>query len=349
MAQWQVVADRITLYPHPNADALELGRVGFFQVVVAKSNGYQEGDIVFFAPERSILPEDLRPHYTNSETGISYLTGPEHDRVHRVRLRGQYSEGVTINRGWALAKLGLSDIGDVSLDVDLSKALGIIKYEAPIPPHLAGAVDPINIPHWRDHDVEPWGIHQEELREGEPIIVTEKLHGSQVVLHVDRDGTESVTSKGLGADHLQLRRSETNFYWRAIQYSGLGEILRSAYPGQSAQVFGEVFPLQKGFAYGATHPTLRIFRLVVEGREVPLDDVPGSLIAWWVPLLYRGRFHRDSIAALAKGLEQVSGKGQHIREGIVVAPDVPRRAQQGFPLYLKIINPKFKDSEEFVS
>ena len=31
MAEWAVVADRIQLFPHPNADTLWLGRVGHFQ------------------------------------------------------------------------------------------------------------------------------------------------------------------------------------------------------------------------------------------------------------------------------------------------------------------------------
>lgn len=349
MAQWQVVADRITLYPHPNADSLLLGRVGSFQVVVAQSNGYHDGEVVVFAPERSVLPEDLRLYYTNSETGVSYLAGPEHDRVKRVRLRGEYSEGVTIDPAWVVQRLGVSSLDEVPLDVDLSKALGIVKYEPPIPVHMAGDVEPLNERHWHQHDVELLGIYAEELRAGEEVVVTEKIHGSQTVWYGDGDGTEIVTSKGFSSKGLALKPSNTNVYWRAVRQVGLRDLVQHVYPGRTVQVFGEVIPVQKGFTYGQTAPTLRLFRLLVDGHEVPVTEVPEPLRVHWAPILFIGPYDRAMVAEFAKGMEQVSGKSLHIREGVVVSPAVPRRASRGFALYLKIINPKFKDSEEFVS
>lgn len=349
MALWRVIADRIKLYPHPNADALWIGRVGSFQVVVAKSNGYQSGDIVFFAPERAVLPPDLCPHYVNSETGVSYLGGPEHNRVQRVRLRGEYSEGVTIDPQWALQKLGVSRIEEVPLDTDLSEVLGIRKYEPPIPIQMAGDVMPIAVPHWHTHDVEPLRIYPEEFHAGESIRITEKIHGSQVVWYGDADGTELVTSKGLASKHLALKPSETNVYWRAVRQLGLWDLVRQVYPRETVQVFGEVIPVQKGFSYGQSDPTLRIFRVIVDGREVPVAEVPPALRAYWVPILYEGPFDDTLLAMYAQGREQVSGRALHIREGIVISPAMPRQAQRGFALYLKVINPKFKDSEEFIS
>lgn len=349
MAKWQVVADRIVLYPHTNADALLLGRVGPFQVVVGKSNGYEEGDIVFFAPERSVLPEDLRSHYVNSETGISYLAGPEHDRVQRVRLRGEYSDGVTIDRAWALRKLGVSSIEEVPLDTDLSEALGISKYEPPIPTHMAGNVTPITVAQWHQHDVEPLGIYRDELQDGELVVITEKIHGSQIVVYAGANGTEIVTSKGLSAKGLALQPSETNVYWRAVYNEVLFERLCNIFPGRDVQAFGEVIPVQKGFNYGASVPSLRLFRLVVDGHELAHREIPDGLLDLWVPILFRGPYHPDIVATYAKGSEVVSGKSLHIREGVVVTPMEPRAASRGFALYLKAINPKFKDSEEFVS
>ena len=163
MAEWRVVADPIRLFPHPNADALLLGRVGLFQVVVTQSNEYRDGDVVIFAPARSVLPEDLRPQYINSETGISYLAGPNHDRVKRVRLRGEYSDGVTIDPVWVTQKLGVP-LADIPLNTDLAEALGIMKYESPIPAHMAGGVTPLTVPQWHHHDVEAFGIYQFEVQ-----------------------------------------------------------------------------------------------------------------------------------------------------------------------------------------
>ena len=45
----------------------------------------------------------------------------------------------------------------------------------------------------------------------------------------------------------------------------------------------------------------------------------------------------------------MSGTEGTIRVGIVVAPKAPRHAREGFPLFLKIINLKYKDNHEFVA
>ncbi len=36
MSTLRVAAERLTIHPHPNADALELAQVGLFRAVVAK-------------------------------------------------------------------------------------------------------------------------------------------------------------------------------------------------------------------------------------------------------------------------------------------------------------------------
>ena len=349
MAEWAVIADRITLFPHPNADSLLLGRVGHFQVVVAQSNGYSDGNVVVFAPERAVLPEDLRGHYVNSETGVSYLAGADHDRVKRVRLRGEYSEGVTIDLDWVTQKLGVP-LAEVPLNTDLSEALGIVKYEAPIPAHMAGEVTPLTATHWHHHDVEALGIYAQEFTVGEPVNLTEKLHGSQIILYRGAAGESFVTSKGLAKKDLALKPSDANLYWQAPGTLDVLTHLHEFYPGQSVQAFGEVIPCQKGFSYGQTRPTIQFFRLVVEGQEVPVEAVPEWFQQHWVPILAQDiPFDPEVVRSYAKGREQVSGKELHIREGVVVSPRVPRRAAHGFPLYLKAINPKFKDSEEFIS
>jgi RNA ligase (TIGR02306 family) len=245
--------------------------------------------------------------------------------------------------------LGIASVAEIPLNTDLSEALGITKYEPPIPMHMAGEVTPVTVAQWRQHDVEPMGIYAEEFQEGEPVVVTEKIHGSQVVIYAGSDGTEIITSKGLSAKGLALKASDTNVYWRAVRNEVLFERFRHLFPGCDVQAFGEVVPVQKGFGYGAEAPTVRLFRLLVEGRELSQAEVPEGLRAVWVPTLFVGPFNRAEITRLAQGKEQVSGHEWHIREGVVVSPAIPRPASRGFALYLKVINPKFKDSEEFVS
>jgi|GEM_PF-6129437 len=49
MSSWKVSKERITLFPHPKAEKLELGKVGAYQVVVQKGL-YNDGDEVVFVP-----------------------------------------------------------------------------------------------------------------------------------------------------------------------------------------------------------------------------------------------------------------------------------------------------------
>jgi RNA ligase (TIGR02306 family) len=356
MAIWKVVADKIQLFPHPNADKMLLGKVGGFQVVVAKSNNYQDGDVVIFAPEKSVLPEDLRPHYTNSETGQSYLSGSNHDRVSRVRLRGEYSEGVTISMDYVRDKIG----GEIPLGVDLSEKLGITKYEPPIPTQFAGQMARINtVADFRQHDVEQFRLYANEFKEGELVLATEKLHGSQINILRDADGQCLVTSKGMAGRDVSILEDAGNIYWRAVRNIQVFEKLGALLPDSNVQLFGEVIPCQGGYSYGQTVPTVKFFRMILDGKEFSVNDLMENkagdwlikefILENWVPVIYEGPYDVDKLVDASKGMEQVSGKQLHIREGVVVSPVVPRLSSEGFPLFLKIINPKYRDTGEEIS
>ena len=59
MSNWTVFKTKIEVFTHPNADALNIGKVGTYQVVVQKGL-YQTGDVVVFAPEKSVLTGDIK-------------------------------------------------------------------------------------------------------------------------------------------------------------------------------------------------------------------------------------------------------------------------------------------------
>lgn len=378
MAEFKVIADKIRLFPHPGADKLLLGKVGPFQVVVGKDNDYKEGDIVIFAPERSILPDEIKGDYCNTETGVSYLGGPDSNRVKRVRLRGEYSDGVTLNRDWVVKKLGLPVLEDIALNYDYSEALGIKKYEPPIPFNMSGQLERIEgISFAVNHDVEQFRLYADEFIDGEPVIANEKINGSQVNIQRTSIGRWYVTSKGIGKGGLAIQEAEGNLYWQALNNSGLRELLDKSLgtdeKNQEYQFFGEVFPCQKGYNYGQDKATLRLFRLRIDGREIPFNEIKTTskilndknssfhestntfgnfwikVIELWVPVIYVGPFNVEKLVEASKGLEQVSGKQLHIREGVVVSPQDTRRSKEGFPLLLKIINPKYKDTDESFS
>jgi RNA ligase (TIGR02306 family) len=344
MADWKIFRDKIKLIPHPDpaVERLELGIIGGFQVVVGKGI-FKDGTVVIFAPDKSLLPNEIADEGDRRK----YLVGPEQNRVKAIKLRNELSCGIILD--------DRPEFADIPLGEDISERLGITKYEPPLPNDLQGRVKPIgNIDvaghAINRHDVEHFNVYASEFVEGEEVIVTEKVHGSQCAIIRTVDGKRLISSKGLLAKGLTIDEDATNTYWRAVQSLEIFDELDKLYPKSHVQVFGEVVPVQKGFSYGFKEPWILFFRLEVDGRAVKYDLVPTAIWAHWVPVLYQGPFNSEKIRELRVGREQVSGNELHIREGVVVSPATPRNsAKGGFNLMLKIINPAYKEDGEEIS
>jgi len=181
MSTWKVSKEKIELFVHPNADALELGKVGSYQVVVQKGL-YESGDEVIFAPEKSVLTGQVKSEFEN------YLAGPEKDRVKAVRLRGEISSGIIIPKhlvpGFEMFNLG----------EDVSEKLGITKYEPPIPTQLAGKVKSFDMPFIGNHDCEHANVYVNDLIKGERVVITEKVHGccDEDTILITKEGRKTI-------------------------------------------------------------------------------------------------------------------------------------------------------------
>lgn len=336
MAERQVIKDHARLFPHPNAERLELCKVSTFQLVVRKGE-FGDGDPIVIAPERAVLPPHLAGLYVNSETGASYLHGAEKNRVGSVRLRGELSQGVI---------LPMDGLEEAPFGEDLAPLLGITFWEPPIPISMAGEVEPLPVvTHYKQHDVEQFGIYASEFMPGEPVIATEKLHGTQGVYFRTAEGQWLVTSKGMSRNRLTLKQSDTNVYWQAARNTGLFEQADAAFLTGELQIFGEVVPVQKGFSYGQQKPTVFIIKVIHEGIRLPRADWPQWFREHAVPVLYEGPFEESVLRNLRGGMETVSGKGLHIREGIVVTPINPRFAADGSDLGVKLISDAYAKKE----
>ena len=135
-----------------------------------------------------------------------------------------------------------------------------------------------------------------------------------------------------------------NEYWKVARDSGIIHFLND--PGweeEQVQVIGEVIPFQSGFSYGRSTPTVYVFRVLVNGEELSYGAFSDRFE--WVPLLYDGPYDLQKILPLTKGKETVSGKSVNVREGGVLSP-VPLRKANNTPLYVKIINPAFKEEND---
>ena len=362
MSNFKVSKEKIALFVHPNAEKLELGRVGSYQVVVQKGL-YQDGDEVIFAPEKSVLTGQLKSEYEQ------YLVGPNKDRVKAVRLRDQISSGIIIPPHL------VPDFDSILPGEDVSEKLGITKYEPPIPTELAGKVKSFDMPFVGSHDCEHANVYVNDVVDGERVVITEKVHGSQFILAHNVDTNETiVSSKGLLKNGLTIEESDTNAYWIAAKNDNIVDRIRKNFTTGVVQIFGEVIPVQSGYNYGQTKPTSRLFDVRHNGESIPYDLVSKDFKNLWVPIVFDGVINLDKkevviysdpergihktridyllpkfIQELAEVKERVSGKELHWSEGVVLRPYIDRRAIDSTPLRLKIISKFYRETGEEIN
>ncbi|MDR3079952.1 MAG: RNA ligase (ATP) [Streptomyces sp.] len=327
MSTLRVTAEVLTIHEHPNADALELAQVGLYRAVVAKGQ-YRTGDIAVYIPEQSVLPAGLI-----EELGLTgRLAGGNSDRIKAVRLRGELSQGIVCHPG-ALAGV---DLARAAADgTDFAEALGITKWVPPIPPTMNGEV--VSAP-----ELLPW-VDIENIRRcpdvfapGEPVVLTEKLHGSACLLtYVADEDRVLVSSKGFGAKSLALVEEPRNLYWRAVRGHGVPQVaarLAERLGARRVGIFGEVYGAGiQDLTYGADgrRDTLgyAVFDVSAEidgtlhwldATELLTGELP------LVPRLFEGAYDIERVLEVATGRETVSGRGLHLREGVVIRPTTER-------------------------
>jgi RNA ligase (TIGR02306 family) len=330
MSTLRVTAEELTVHEHPNADALELAQVGLYRAVVAKG-AYRSGEFALYIPEQAVLPPELI-----EELGLTgRLAGSSADRVKAVRLRGELSQGL-VCRPRALAATDLERAAKEG--TDFAALLGITKWAPPVPTTMSGDVEAAP-------DLLPW-VDIENLQRypgifepGEPVVLTEKLHGTACLLtHVAADGKVLVSSKGFGGKGLALKEDERNLYWRAVRGHGVPEAaarLAAALGATRVGIFGEVYGAGvQDLSYGTdvrtagAPPGYAVFDISAEidGQVRWLD--PAEVLADGelplVPRLFEGPYDLDVVLERASGRETVSGRAVHLREGVVIRPAAER-------------------------
>ncbi|MGW1286556.1 RNA ligase (ATP) [Streptomyces sp. NPDC002586] len=345
MSTLRVTAEVLTVHEHPNADALELAQVGLYRAVVAKG-AYRTGEAAVYIPEQSVLPPGLI-----EELGLTgRLAGGAANRVKAVRLRGELSQGI-VCRPKELADVDLARAA--AEGTDFAERLGITKWVPPIPPTMNGDVEsaPELLP-WVD--IENIQRYPDIFTPGEPVVLTEKLHGSACLLtYVADEGRVYVSSKGFGAKSLALQEDPRNLYWRAVRGHGVAEAAAGLCERLGATrigIFGEVFGAGvQDLSYGADgrRETLGYAAFdvsaEVDGAVRWLDAaelLEGRLPV--VPRLYAGPYDIERVLEFASGRETVSGQGLHLREGVVIRPAVERySAVTGGRAIAKAVSPAY--------
>ena len=336
MSTFAVVLKKISkIYPHPDADKLELGQVEgmSFQFVVQKGL-YKAGDDVVFFPIEAVLPQDLI-----QQQGIAnFMAGKEKNRIKTAVLRGQLSQGYVAPVSSIKEYLKVD-----TLPEDLTTALGVIKYEPPEIPIQNGIL--VGLPEFANtpYDIEGCDLYLDivvKMME-EKVAVTEKLEGSNMLttLNLNKEINVCLHTKAIK----NIPGQEEHHFWKIARASSsllllyqspsiieIAQILEKDYfPGQTIAIRSEALgPGIQSNIYNFKEHTTRIFDIEVNGRYLDFAELHHILSEIGVsdklvPTIASDVVLKDWLAG--KTLQEVSrGKSvlnpDRYREGIVIKP-----------------------------
>ncbi len=315
--------------PHPNADNLQLAYVLGYQCIIRKGV-FTTGQTVAYIPEDSIVPENILKYlgFWNEDKNQGNLYGSTHNRVKAVKLRGEISQGILFPY---TGKLG----------TDLKEKLGITKYTPPVPIQMNGEVTAGLPGSTLSFDIESYLRYPEVLIPGEPVVYTEKLHGTFCGIGFSTNKVEysfgeklniTIFSKGLGKQGLVFRnneKNEKNLYVRTIAKILPNIDSISNYREGSGFILGEItgkgvqdltydgkvqfraFAVIKQDAYRGNQ--FLDFQYAKEFTDI--IGVP------FVPVLAREGFREERLFELGQGTSTLGGC---LREGVVVVPEHDR-------------------------
>ena len=217
MASVQKIAE---IKPIEGADRIVAYRINGWWVVDSKDK-YEVGDYVVFCEVDSWIPHELAPFLSKGKEPREF-EGVKGERLRTARLRGQLSQGLI---------LPIPD-GFIELEgTDCTDALGILKWERPIPAQLRGLIKgnfPSEIPKTCQQRVQ--NIRIEEYA-GQSYEVTEKLDGSSMTCFLDKNGEFHVCSR-----NLDLKFDENNAFWKAaIKFDVERKMRASGFAGVAIQ------------------------------------------------------------------------------------------------------------------
>lgn len=167
------------------------------------------------------------------------------------------------------------------------------------------------------YDVEGFKNYPRTFADGEEVLVTEKIHGSNARYLFDGE-------KMHVGSHNYWKSEKSTCIWRSAlyQYPNLQKFCE-LHPG--ATVYAEVAPTQKGYVYNSQQGETKLFVfdiLQADGKFVNKRDLYTlEYFAEYLPLaplLYHGSFNVEMIKAMVEGTSTVVG-AKNIREGIVIS------------------------------
>lgn len=304
---------------HPDADRLDIVQVLGYQVIVGRDQ-FKVGDGAIYFP-----PDILIPEHVSEPLGVTkYLKhavypgdiGKSQCRVAACRLRGIPSHGFLVS----------SELG-VEFGTNLTETFCGKKYEPPVR-FGAGDAEQENANFPRYTNIENIQRYGSLIPDGVEVVISEKLHGTNVRLGYIQEGGDWVFAAG---SHKVRRKSGSGLYWEFMS-DNMKEMLLRIHKTRNCNVvvYGEIFgPGIQDLDYGLSTKELRVFDIAV---DIAVDGyyLSYDCMKEWcdrydiktVPLLYRGPYSKEVVEEHTYGPTTFQGVKSKFkdREGCVVKP-----------------------------
>lgn len=375
MANFEVKVYKLEIEEHPNADAIELAKVGDYRSIVRKGE-FKTGDLGVYIPDGSIVPQKII-----SFLGLEgRLAGKQRNRVKAIKLRGVFSQGLiypiecrknvidsNTNKSSNIFVLPLRAVESADILVkegdEVAKYLGITKWEPPIPVCMTGEVYAI-FGQTLKYDIENLKKFPDIFKDGEKVYLTEKIHGTWCCMgsHPEVD-CPIITSKGLSRSGLAFKFNKANtgnLYINVFEATKdkngtndvverVANVLGISLLETPLYLLGEIFGAGvQDLAYGGKKPAFRLFDIYVgnptEGKyldPVAIENIATIVNIDIVPTLYTGVYSKTIVNEYTGGKETISGSNIHPREGVVIKPKIERYDTELGRVILKSVSEEY--------
>ncbi len=321
----------IKLNEHPDADMLSLVKVGGYECVV-KTDEWKDGDIGIYIPPDYVVP--------NNDI-FAFLGG--NTRIKVRKYRGKYSQGLLIP---VPPEFFNATVGESAMD-----ALGIVRYEPPVPMSSYGQDTKGPSGHFSKYDVENIELYSDLIAQGDHVIITEKIHGTNARF-VNTKGSDSDDLKMFCGSRTRWKQEGSNWWSLALQQNPWIESWCKDHPGLC--LYGEVYGNVQELKYGAAgnHLFFKVFDIwhVQEARWLTHKEVAtcADSRVEFVPVVYHGPFDLTKARELAEGNSTVitirdkqTFTSKHIREGVVIRPVPEKYDRQLGRIQLKLVSNRY--------
>ena len=314
------------LRSHPNADKLSLIDIWGWQCCVGKEQ-FRAGQKAAYIPPDYLVPTD------RAEFAFLHKEGRVKQRITVRRFRGQLSQGLLIPLPESLS--------DRAVGENVMEALGIERYEPEQDIRTGGnfvsAPSGLYCPKF---DVESLQRYVSLFTDGEPVVVTEKLHGANARF------VYSGGQQYCGSRTNWMADDDKNVWWKAFRnHQSIGEWCQS---NPDLILYGEVFGQVQSLKYGAGKNDIffAAFAVLDHQRWMDYEEMLVSLSSRQVPmapLVYRGPFDLAAIKEMAEQDSRWQG-ANHLSEGVVVVPEKERWDESIGRVCLKVVSNRYLES-----